>query len=382
MTRFEELDLAAYALPADFGARTFSPCLVVFLDRVRDNVRRVIEYTGGRPDRWRPHVKTTKIPAIWAELTRAGVRHFKCATTREAEQLARVLRNEGVEGGDILVAYPLIGPALARLGSIADEHTETRFSVLSEDAGAVAAIPASVSVFVDVNSGMNRTGVPLADESAILGVARAAGERFRGVHYYDGHLHAGSVDERRRAVFACYDLALGLLGTLTGAGLQVAELITSGTPTFLHSLAYPPFTELGGTIHRTSPGTVVFHDLRSEEENANLALEPAALVWSRVVSHPAADIVTCDAGSKALAAEAGDPCAAVLGRPELVALPPSEEHLPLRVTSGARPERGTELLLFPRHVCPTVNLAEEAVLVEGGRVKDIVPVSARAHDVR
>lgn len=125
----------------------------------------------------------------------------------------------------------------------------------------------------------------------------------------------------------------------------------------------------------------MFHDARSAEENPDLELVPAALVFARVVSRPRPDRVTCDAGSKSIAAEAGDPCAVVLGRPELVAERPSEEHLPLRVTAGRAPERGETLLLVPRHVCPTVNLAEEALLVEGGRVLEAVPVSARAHDL-
>ncbi|MCH7780498.1 MAG: hypothetical protein IH848_06600 [Acidobacteria bacterium] len=42
--------------------------------------------------------------------------------------------------------------------------------------------------------------------------------------------------------------------------------------------------------------------------------------------------------------------------------------------------RVSELYLVPRHVCPTVNLAEQALLVDG---KDIVVsrVRARAHDL-
>ena len=115
--------------------------------------------------------------------------------------------------------------------------------------------------------------------------------------------------------------------------------------------------------------------------NPLLDLRPAALVFSRIVSHPRHDIATCDAGSKSIAAELGDPCAFVLGHPELLALTPSEEHLPFRVRSGSAPRRGTELLLVPRHVCPTVNLAEQAILIEGGDVIEVVPVSARAHDL-
>jgi D-serine deaminase-like pyridoxal phosphate-dependent protein len=170
--------------------------------------------------------------------------------------------------------------------------------------------------------------------------------------------------------------------TLEHEGVPVEEIITSGTPTFQAALDYAPLRALGDTWHRVSPGIIVFHDLRSAECLPELEFEPAALVLSRVVSHPAAGRVTCDAGTKALAAEVPDPVAMALGWPGLVAERPSEEHLPMRVVSGQRPARGEPLLLVPRHVCPTVNLAEEALLMDAGRVVDIVPVSARAHETR
>ena len=133
-------------------------------------------------------------------------------------------------------------------------------------------------------------------------------------------------------------------------------------------------------VHRISPGTVVFHDARSQFDNPDVDLRPAALVLSRVISHPATDIVTCDAGSKSVAAEAGDPCAFVLGSDALEAMSPSEEHLPLRC-SGVLPLRGTNVLLVPRHICPTVNLAEQCVLLDGDVPPRIVPVAARAHEL-
>lgn len=368
-----------HALPPDVAARTLSPALVVHLDRVRENLRRVLALTGG-PDRWRPHVKTTKIPAVFAELARAGLRHFKCATTRELDCLASTLEAEAVEDPDVLLAYPLVGPALERLGQLARAHRFVRISVLCEDPTLVPEIPHEVEIFVDVNPGMHRTGIPIEDERAIHAVARAAGDRFRGVHAYEGHLHHGMPEERRRATDVVYDRVAELLTSLTRAGLPAGELVTSGTPAFLHALAYPPFADLEPTRHRVSPGTVVYHDTRTEQENPNLPLVPAATIFTRVISHPAPNLVTCDAGSKSLAAEAGDPAARVLGHPELVAQTPNEEHLPLRVERGERPARGTELALFPRHVCPTINLAEEALLLDGGELVDVVSVAARAHE--
>lgn len=379
--RLEDLDPAAYALPDDVVATTLSPALVVHLDRVRDNLRTITDLAGGA-QRWRPHVKTTKIPAVWAEVAAAGVRHFKCATTREARLLCGVLRQAGIEGGDVLLAYPLNGPALGVLGAIAREHPETRLSVLCEDPALVPSIPADVGVFVDVNPGMHRTGVPLEDRATITAVARAAGARFRGVHGYDGQFHGVDPGDRRDHVFACYEGLLALLSDLDAAGVAVGELITSGTPSFPHALAFTPFQDLGATTHRISPGTVVYHDTMSAGAIPDVDLVPAAVVLSRVVSHPRDGIATCDAGSKSLAAEAGDPCAFVLGRPDLVPQGPSEEHLPLACTAGDRPARGTVLQLVPRHVCPTINLAEEALLVDGGQVVDVVAVSARAHDLR
>ena len=380
-SRFEALRESDYALPDDFARRVLSPALVVHLDKVRDNLRRVIEHAGADADRWRPHVKTTKIPQVFAEVARVGVRNFKCATTREAALLADAFRQEGIDDGDSLLAYPLVGPALVRLGRIAEEHPETRLSVLCEEPARVAEIPPQLSVFVDVNPGMNRTGIPMADTEEILAVARAAGERFRGVHLYDGHLYDLADADRRGAAFEGYDRLLELVSALDSSGRSVPEIITSGTPTFLHALAFERFAELRETRHRVSPGTVVYHDLRSEQDNPELVLTPAATLFTRVVSHPSAARVTCDAGSKSIAAEAGDPCAFVIGHPHLVAQPPSEEHLPLHVTSGERPARGTHLHLAPTHVCPTVNLAEQVVLMDGGAVQDVVRVSARAHEL-
>lgn len=380
MTRFEALDPAVYALPPEILERTLSPALIVYLDEVRENLRRMIAHAGVA-DRWRPHVKTAKIPAVFAEVARAGVRHFKCATTREALHLLATLRDEGVSGADVLVAYPLVRPALAELGRLAREFSSTRLSVLCEDPDLAGAVPDDVSIFVDVNPGMHRTGLPLEERDSILAVARAAGARFRGVHFYDGHLHDGDLAVRRRAAFACYDMLLALCDELREAAVEVGEVVTSGTPTFRHALAHPGLAALEGstgTRHRISPGTVVYHDLRSEQENPDLDLVPAALVLARVVSHPGPGLATCDAGSKSIAAEAGDPCAFVLGRPGLQPQTPSEEHLPLRVVAGSRPARGEELYLVPRHVCPTVNLAEEALLVDRGEWR-VVPVSARAH---
>ncbi len=374
---FEQRDAAAYALPQEVLDELQTPALVVYLDRVRENVARMIDYVGGA-DRWRPHLKTTKLPEVWAELLAAGVRQFKCATTREAAVMLDLASARG-EHIDLLVAYPHRGPSLRRLGELAGAAKDADVSVLVEDPLMLQAVPSTLGVFVDLNPGMNRTGVPLDRADVIEAIARGAAARFRGLHYYDGHLYGQDLEARRSQIHAGYEALLEAVARLDICGLRVGEVVTAGTPAFHHALQFERFVHVP-FAHRVSPGTVVFHDARSELQNPDVSLEPAALVLARVVSHPADGLLTCDAGSKSVAAEAGDPCAFPLGARGLEALTPSEEHLPLRCT-GERPARGQELLLVPRHVCPTVNLAEHALLVERGRAPRLVPVAARGHEV-
>jgi D-serine deaminase-like pyridoxal phosphate-dependent protein len=377
---FEALDPAGYRLPESLLARVQTPALVVHIDRVRGNLARVLALCGGDPLRWRAHVKSTKIPRVLAELARAGLRRFKCATTRELAVLLETLELEGVRDGDVLLAYPLVGPGLARVAELAARHPQSRLSVLCDVPEAVAEVPRGVGVFVDLNPGMDRTGIPLERSEVVRATLRAAGERLGGVHFYDGHLHQADPAERRRAAHAGYARLASALDALERDAPAVPEVVSAGTPALLDALA---FTALArpGRAHTVSPGTVVYHDLRSELETPALGLAPAALVLARVVSHPAAGRVTCDAGSKSLAAEAGDPCAVALGRPELVAGKPSEEHLPFDGPPDRLPARGEVLQLVPRHVCPTVNLAEEALIVERGALLEVAPVSARAHEL-
>lgn len=382
MIRAETASEWSLNLIPSLAERFQTPALVVFLDVARSNIRRVIDDLGGDPGRWRPHLKTTKMPLVWAELLEAGVRRFKCATTREAAVLLDLIRDRQIETVDLLVAYPLPAPGRRRLAALAEANPAVRLAVLVEDPPAAATLPEPLAAFVDLNPGMNRTGIPADDWSAILETARAAGDRLRGLHFYDGHIRHGTPENRRTEAHRGYDRLIETIDRLRSAGVDVGEVVTSGTPTYLHALSHEGLNHLTDVVHRVSPGTVVFHDAGYDEMLPELKLEPAAMVLTRVISRPAADVVTCDAGSKSIAAEAGDPCAVVLGHPELTPLKPSEEHLPLQVDGAPAPERGEALLLVPRHVCPTVNLVDEAIVIENGEFACVAPVSARGHELR
>jgi D-serine deaminase-like pyridoxal phosphate-dependent protein len=357
-----------------------TPALVIYPDVIASNIDQTLKLLGGEADRWRVHIKTAKLALTLGMLVDRGIRNFKCATTLELLVACRS------GAADVLFAYPAMGANARRAREIAQQFPTLRISVLAENDEQVRQWRGSrVGVFLDINPGMNRTGIEQSKREKIIGLARAvsdAGLEFRGLHYYDGQYGGVAEAERTKATHAGYDRLLEIVSELEHSGINVPEVITSGTPTFPCSLSYQGFRR-GNFIHRVSPGTVVYCDASSLEQlPKEYGYAPAALVLARVVSSPRAGIITCDAGHKAVSADAGIPTCVVVGHPELTPLSPSEEHLPLAVKEGATPPLvGEALYLIPRHVCPTVNNFDCALLVRDGEVESVESVSARGHEV-
>ena len=355
-----------------------TPALLVYPDFIASNIERTLVLLDGDANRWRVHIKTAKLSHTIRMLIERGVRYFKCATTLEL----LVACQDGA--GDVLLAYPSIGANARRAREIAEQFPEVRISVLAENDEQIRQWSGSrMGVFLDINPGMNRTGIEPERSQQVLSLIRAIGDaglEFRGLHYYDGQYAA--LDERARteAAHQGYDCLLELTTEIERDGVPVPEVITAGTPTLLSSLSYESFRGRG-FIHRVSPGTIVYCDATSLSQIPSDGYRPAVLILSRIVSRPRRGTVTCDAGHKAVSADSGVPTCLVVGHPELRALAPSEEHLPLTLgkpTAGL--EVGETLYLLPRHVCPTVNNFDCALLVVDGQIQSVEKVSARGRE--
>jgi D-serine deaminase-like pyridoxal phosphate-dependent protein len=357
-----------------------TPALVLYPDQIAANIERTLQLLAGDANRWRVHIKTAKLAHTLRMLLDRGIRNFKCATTLE---LLVACRNGAA---DVLLAYPAIGANARRAQEIAQQFSAVRISVLAENENQLRQWRASrVGIFLDINPGMNRTGIDQSQTNKVVALARAiadTGLEFRGLHYYDGQYGSLAEPERTQAAHRGYDHLLKLATELERLGLNVPEVITAGTPTFPCSLAYQAFRGRANFIHRISPGTIVYCDATSLQQlPTEYGYCPAALVLTRVVSHPHPGIITCDAGHKTVSADAGVPTCVVLGHPELTPLSPSEEHLPIVAKEGApTPPIGEALYLLPRHICPTVNNFDDALLVRNGNIESIENVSARGRE--
>jgi D-serine deaminase-like pyridoxal phosphate-dependent protein len=348
-----------------------TPALAIYPEIVDQNIAATLRLFGGDANRWRPHLKTAKLGFIMHRLVEKGVVNAKCSTTVELAAACQA----GMQ--DVLLAYAVVGANAKRVIEIAARYPQVRISVLVENVGQVVSWTGSrIGIFVDVNSGMDRTGI--AADGPILDVIRAAGSQFRGLHFYDGHMSAPDLHEREKLAHAGYARLMKIVASIE---VPIEEVITSGTPAFPFAANYAPFQQ-GKFVHRASPGTVVYSDATSLKQlPPEWGYQPAALVIATVVSHPKPNVVTCDAGHKAVSADAGVPTCMVAGREDLTPMKPSEEHLPIEVLSGNVPAIGELLYLIPRHVCPTVNNFDDAVIVENGRAVRIEHVTARGHEM-
>jgi len=348
-----------------------SPALLVDRARMEGNLRRTLAVAGD-VRRLRPHVKTHKMAGVLKAQLALGVRQFKCATLVEAEMCAR----EGAE--DILLAYPPVGPSAGQLVQLAARHAGTRWSAITDTVSVARALSdaarahdVTVGVWVDLDVGMHRTGVaPDASAEALYReLSVLPNLALRGLHAYDGHIRDSDPSARTQRCEEAFAPVLALVRRLSNAGFTPPTIVAGGSPTFaIHA---------GREGVECSPGTTVFWDAGYATQFPDLPYQPAALLMSRVVSKPLDDALCLDLGYKGVASESPHPRVIFPALGDVQAVSHSEEHLVLRGERAKRFNVGDVLYGVPWHVCPTVALYQEAVMVEAHRIVDTWPVTAR-----
>jgi D-serine deaminase-like pyridoxal phosphate-dependent protein len=345
-------------------AETASPGLIFYEARIKENIGLLCSMID-RKDRLRPHVKTHKTVEITKLMLEAGITKYKCATISEAEMLA----NAGVK--DILLAYQPVGPNIERLLALKEHFAEVLFSclidnlksgiALSEHAQAQGQV---IDVYVDLNVGMNRTGI-MPDKALDLYASLIVldGLRVVGLHAYDGHIHESDYASREGKALSIIQIIEDLGRSVEAQHKLKPILIAGGTPTI------PIYSQHENII--CSAGTFVLWDGGYQGAFKEQAFLPAALVITRIVSLPGDNLICCDLGHKAVAPENPlDKRVVFLNAPELVTVSQSEEHLVLDAGLNHKYQIGDVLYGLPYHVCPTVALYEQAnVIAADGSLK-------------
>jgi len=355
-----------------------TPTPIVDLDRMERNLDRAAAYAAEHGLALRPHIKTHKSPRIAADQMRRGAVGVTCATPREAEVMSDV-------ADDILPPYPPVGaPRAKRVVSVPDR---ARVTVALDSATAVEHLAAAarpvgrpVGVYVEMDLGMHRVGVPTVEQAIELArlVRRTPPLEYVGIAFYPGHVRE-PVDEQDQKLD---EVALALrdaVSAMARAGVRPTVVSGGSTPTIWRSHELTDVTEI-------RPGTYVFNDRTTAEIGACSWDDCALTVLATVVSTAVPGQAVIDAGTKALGrepirgADAGG-FGALLDRPDVIVKAMSEEHGLLDLSrTDWRPEVGERVQVVPNHVCIVVHLNDVVYGTRNGAVETSWPVAARGRE--
>ena len=354
-----------------------TPALLVELSRLEANIQRFADMAARAGVKLRPHIKTHKTLEVARRQLAAGAGGLTCAKLGEAE----VYADAGMS--DLFVAYPVIGSEKARRAAelarrcklIVGVESAIGVQQLSQAASSAGVM---LNVRLELDSGLRRTGAaPEQAEALCRLILDAPGLRLDGIFTFRGASFPGAPTRERDELGRLEgEWMVNQAERLRAVGIPIEEISVGSTPTSEGAARVPGVTEV-------RPGTYVFFDRMTTRAGVNAPDEIALSILATVVSRPAPDIAIIDAGSKTfcgdiMPANAGleGYGATVDGRSGIVERM-NEEHGIVCLAPGFAPAIGDKLAFFPNHVCTSVNLSDEVVVVRQGRVQETWSVAAR-----
>jgi D-serine deaminase-like pyridoxal phosphate-dependent protein len=356
-------------------AAVATPALLLFPHRIRKNLQQMIAKAGD-VSRLRPHVKTHKLPQVVRMKLELGIEKFKTATLVETKMVA------DAGGCDILWAYQPVGPNVTTFVNMIRQYPRACFATLVDDPQVAAEVSAAaiqagviVNVYLDLNVGMNRSGiVPGPTAVQLYGrLAELPGLRPVGLHAYDGHVRAADLTLRRQQWQVVVQATLGLAQQITDLGYPAPQIVAGGSSTSGLWLEVPG-VEVGA-------GTAALWDHGQTITCPESDMIHAAVLAARVISRPQTDLLCLDLGHKAVAAEMPQPRVHWFGLEDAEPVLQSEEHLVLRTERASDYPVGTVCYGLPYHICPTTALYDEVWVVEDTTAVGRWPVTARGRQL-
>ena len=355
-----------------------TPTVIVDLDLMEANISRLMKHFQATKVGVRPHLKTTKSPALARKLLEAGAIGGCVSKVSEAEVMAAA----GIE--DLLITTEIVGsPKVARLVELVKSHPKIKVVVDSlegatglHEAMEKAAPGKTLDVLIELNVGQNRCGVEPGAPALALAhqIARLESLRLCGVQGYEGHLqHLPDAQEREQR---CQEAMRRLSETarqLRQAGFSIEIVSTGGTGTAQICAGSEEITEV-------QPGSFIFMD--TDYRNAlGPTYANALTILATVISRPAPHRAVIDAGLKSLSTDSG--MAEVKDWPELKYRPGGDEHGILEWKETAETTRPLELKIgdrvemLPSHIDTTINLHDYYYGHRCGLLEIIWPITAR-----
>jgi len=364
------------ALPGMDEADIQTPCLVVDLDALEQNIKTMGGLARKMGVRHRVHGKMHKsvdIAHLQAELgDSCGV---CCQKVSEAEVFAR----GGIK--DVLVSNQVRDAAkidrLARLPNFG-----ARIIVCVDDLSNVAELSAAavkhgnqLEVLVEIDCGAGRCGVAAGQPVVDIAKAVDAAEnlKFAGIQAYQGAMqHMQSYQARQEKIGIAVDMVARSVEMLKAEGLSCDIVGGGGTGSYY-------FEGNSGVFNELQCGSYAFMDadyqtIHDQDGKPISEFQNSLFILTTVMSHAKADKAICDAGLKAQSVDSGLPY--IFGRDDVEYIKCSDEHGVISDPDGVLAVN-EKLKLVPGHCDPTCNVHDWYVGVRAGKVEVLWPVSAR-----
>jgi len=335
-----------------------SPSLLVYPDRIEANIKRLIEIAGN-VDNLRPHVKTHKMSEIIKLQMKYGIYKFKCATISETEMVAKC------GATDILLAIQPVGPNIERFFKLKQAFPKIKISCIADNEDIIIKLSdmarktgLETNVWLDINNGMNRTGVIPGEKASRLfkRIVDSPMLVAEGLHVYDGHIHEPDFILRQAICNDAFVPVKSLIEELESEGISPIKIIAGGTPTF-------PIHAQSEEVE-TSPGTILLWDWGYSSSFTDMSFLHAAVLLTRIISKPGKDLLCLDLGHKAVASEMPQPRIRLLNPEKYSIINHNEEHMVIRTVEAAKYKTGDVLYAIPWHICPTVDRHDTVYVIQ------------------
>jgi D-serine deaminase-like pyridoxal phosphate-dependent protein len=353
-----------------------TPALVVSEEILHRNIAGMASFAKSVGVNLRPHIKTHKSVQIARLQLAAGAIGVTCAKVGEAEVL---VNQAGVQ--DVLLAYPIVGDS--KFDRLVPLMEKARIVVAIDSLDAANQLSANmnrherrIEVAIEVNTGHNRTGVLAGDETVAfaLEVARIANLELTGILTHEGQANSAPPEEIEGIALEAGRTMVQVAERIREHGIALPMVSVGSTPAAFITPTVPGVTEM-------RPGTYVFNDNSAFRYGRFGIDDCAARFVATVVSRPAPGRAVLDTGSKSLTM---DPSRAhpghgyIVGHPDVTIAKLSEEHGVCELPPDEPGFNvGDRVEVIPNHICPTVNLMDEMLIVRDGDVIDRWPVAAR-----
>ena len=350
-----------------------TPALVIEKARLIKNIQNMQAHADRYGKAVRPHAKTHKCTEL-AKLQRS-MGAFGICVTKPSEAL--VMAKAGING--LLLTSPVVTPIkIATLMQVLTLAPDTMVvldnieNIKQLNAAVKAAGLSALSIIVDIDAGIGRTGVGFDGAVYLaLKVHQASHLELKGVQCYAGHFQ--HIQSHQARLDACVPLLkrAGAINDEIAAKTGLTGLIQtgSGTGSYEVDCQVESVTEI-------QPGSYTVMDQEYFDiDYQGQHFLPAMTLLTSVISANHSMHVTVDAGLKALYKDPTPP----------KIIQPSGLHYDWdlfgdehgKVTGAPLPKIGDVLEMIVPHCDPTINLFDRFYIIEDNEVADIWPIDLR-----